>query len=139
MIIFCNRTARIRHQCRKTAVSSCHRCLINTGVKKMSHICTVLKSNHCTHLLLKICHQPNITRKNVIRANVFIVNVMLQEQMTLIKYHKIKCCGWKYRTTILHIICVHERNYCTHLQREKVSFKILLGKMSLEQMSLQYM
>ncbi len=29
-----NRTARIRHQCRKTTVLSCHRCLINTGVEK---------------------------------------------------------------------------------------------------------
>ncbi len=29
-----NRTANIRHLCRKTAVFSCHRCLINTGVKK---------------------------------------------------------------------------------------------------------
>jgi hypothetical protein len=29
-----NRTARIRHRCRKTTVLSCHRCLINTGVKK---------------------------------------------------------------------------------------------------------
>jgi hypothetical protein len=29
-----NKTAHIRHQCRKTAVLSCHRCLINTGVEK---------------------------------------------------------------------------------------------------------
>ncbi len=27
-----NRTTCIRHQCRKTTVLSCHRCLINTGV-----------------------------------------------------------------------------------------------------------
>ncbi len=27
-------TTHIRHQCRKTAVLSCHRCLINSGVKK---------------------------------------------------------------------------------------------------------
>jgi hypothetical protein len=27
-----NRTMHIRHQCRKTTVLSCHRCLINTGV-----------------------------------------------------------------------------------------------------------
>jgi hypothetical protein len=33
-----NRTARIRHQCRKTIVLSCHRCLINTGIEKMSNI-----------------------------------------------------------------------------------------------------
>ncbi len=30
-----NRTVCIRHQCRKTAVLSCHRCLIDTGVEKM--------------------------------------------------------------------------------------------------------
>ncbi len=29
-----NRTVWIRQQCRKTTVLSCHRCLINTGVKK---------------------------------------------------------------------------------------------------------
>jgi len=29
-----NKTAHIRHQCRKTAVLSCHRCLINTIVEK---------------------------------------------------------------------------------------------------------
>ncbi len=28
-----NRTAHIRHLCRKTTVLSCHRCLINTGVE----------------------------------------------------------------------------------------------------------
>jgi hypothetical protein len=33
-----NRTERIRHQCRKTNVLSCHRCLINTGVEKMKNI-----------------------------------------------------------------------------------------------------
>ncbi len=33
-----NRTARIRHKCRKTTVLSCHRCLINTGVEKMNYI-----------------------------------------------------------------------------------------------------
>ncbi len=31
-----NRTAHIRHQCKKTTVLSCHRCLINTGVGKMN-------------------------------------------------------------------------------------------------------
>ncbi len=31
-----NRTACIRHQCRKTTVLSCHRCLLNTGVEKMN-------------------------------------------------------------------------------------------------------
>ncbi len=30
--------ARIRHQCNKTTVLSCYRCLINTGVEKMSNI-----------------------------------------------------------------------------------------------------
>jgi len=29
-----NGTVHIRHQCRKTTVLSCHRCLINTGVEK---------------------------------------------------------------------------------------------------------
>ncbi len=29
-----NRIARIRHRCRKIAVLSCHRCLINIGFKK---------------------------------------------------------------------------------------------------------
>ena len=32
---FLNGTARIIHQCRKTAVLSCHRFLINSGVEKM--------------------------------------------------------------------------------------------------------
>ncbi len=35
---FANRTARIRHQCKKTAVLSCHRCLINTSVEKGNNI-----------------------------------------------------------------------------------------------------
>jgi hypothetical protein len=33
-----NGTAHIRHQCRKIAVLSCHRCLINSGVEKMNNI-----------------------------------------------------------------------------------------------------
>ncbi len=33
-----SRRAHIRHQCRKTTVLSCHRCLINTGVEKMNNI-----------------------------------------------------------------------------------------------------
>jgi len=37
-ILHFNITAHIRHHCRKTNVLSCHRCLINTGVEKMSHI-----------------------------------------------------------------------------------------------------
>ncbi len=32
-----NGTVHIRHQCRKTTVLSCHRCLINTGVEKMNN------------------------------------------------------------------------------------------------------
>jgi hypothetical protein len=33
-----NRRAHIRHQCKKTTVLSCHRCLINSGVEKMNYI-----------------------------------------------------------------------------------------------------
>ncbi len=33
-----NGRAHIRHQCRETAVLSCHRCLINPCVEKMSSI-----------------------------------------------------------------------------------------------------
>jgi hypothetical protein len=33
-----NRTACSRHLCRKTIVLSCHRCLINTGVKNEQHL-----------------------------------------------------------------------------------------------------
>jgi len=33
-----NGTAGIRHQCRKTAVLSCHRFLINSGVEEMNNI-----------------------------------------------------------------------------------------------------
>ncbi len=33
-----NGTAHIRHQCRKTNVLSCRRCLIKTGVEKMNYI-----------------------------------------------------------------------------------------------------
>ncbi len=32
------RTAHILHQCSKTTVLRCHRCLINTGVEKMNKI-----------------------------------------------------------------------------------------------------
>ncbi len=34
MLVQADRTTRIRHQCMKTTVSSCHRFLINTGVEK---------------------------------------------------------------------------------------------------------
>ena len=34
----CYVTAHIRHQCRKTAVISCHSCLFNSGVEKMNCI-----------------------------------------------------------------------------------------------------
>jgi hypothetical protein len=37
-IVWNNGTARIRHQCRKTDVLSCHRFLINSGVEKMNNI-----------------------------------------------------------------------------------------------------
>jgi hypothetical protein len=37
-IVFTNRSARIRHKCRKTTVLSCHRCLINPGIEKMNNI-----------------------------------------------------------------------------------------------------
>jgi hypothetical protein len=33
-----NITAHIKHQCRKTTVLRCHRCLMKTGVKKMNNI-----------------------------------------------------------------------------------------------------
>jgi hypothetical protein len=33
-----NGTAHNRHQCRKTAVLSCHRFLINSGIEKMNNI-----------------------------------------------------------------------------------------------------
>jgi hypothetical protein len=33
-----NRTAHIRHQCRKTPVLSCHIFLIDSGVERMNHI-----------------------------------------------------------------------------------------------------
>ncbi len=33
-----NWRAHIRHQCRKTTVLCCHRCLINTGVEKLNYI-----------------------------------------------------------------------------------------------------
>jgi hypothetical protein len=33
-----NRTVHIEHQCRKTTVLSCHRCLMMTGVEKMNSI-----------------------------------------------------------------------------------------------------
>ncbi len=36
--IFLNRRAHIRHLCRKTTVSRCHICLINTGIEKMNNI-----------------------------------------------------------------------------------------------------
>jgi hypothetical protein len=38
LMMIVNGTVHIRHQCRKTAVLSCHRCLINTGVEKMNYI-----------------------------------------------------------------------------------------------------
>jgi hypothetical protein len=33
-----NRTAHIRHQCRKTTVFGCQRCLINSGAKNELHL-----------------------------------------------------------------------------------------------------
>jgi hypothetical protein len=38
LLLFINRTAHIRRQCRKTTVLSCHRCLINSGVEKMNYL-----------------------------------------------------------------------------------------------------
>jgi hypothetical protein len=34
--ILLNAAVHIRHQCRKTTVLSCHRCLINTGVENLT-------------------------------------------------------------------------------------------------------
>jgi hypothetical protein len=39
-INFSNRTARIRQECRRATVLSCHRCIINTGIEKMNTIHT---------------------------------------------------------------------------------------------------
>ncbi len=36
-----NRTAHIRHQCRKTTVLNCHRFLINTGVEKNEQLINI--------------------------------------------------------------------------------------------------
>ncbi len=50
-----NRIARIRNQCRKATVISCHRCLTKTGVEKMNNIkidSTVKKT--CKFLLPQI-------------------------------------------------------------------------------------
>jgi hypothetical protein len=38
LVRFQNGTVLIRHQCRKTAVLSCHRFLINSGVEKMNKV-----------------------------------------------------------------------------------------------------
>jgi hypothetical protein len=56
------RTARIRHQCRKTAVLSCHRCLINTGVEKikMNNIKYRLNFNHEMSLSNSKCRYSNV-------------------------------------------------------------------------------
>ncbi len=37
-LIFGNRRARIRHQCRKTTILRYHKCLINSGVEKWQHL-----------------------------------------------------------------------------------------------------
>ncbi len=38
VVFLVNRTAQVRHQCRKTTVLSCHRRLIITGVEKLNSI-----------------------------------------------------------------------------------------------------
>ncbi len=76
-LIYPNRAAGIRQQCRKTIVLSCHRCLINIGVEKMNkilhlnfdHHMSLSKSkcwylNNCFHFLKRAApffkHNENI-------------------------------------------------------------------------------
>ncbi len=68
MYIIINRTALIRHQCRKTTFFSCHRCLLKTVVEtneqhlnvdynfdhQMSLNCWY--SNSCLHFLIALFH-----------------------------------------------------------------------------------
>ncbi len=57
MLIY-NRTVRIRHQCRKTTVLSCHRCLTHINIdKNFYHQMSLSKSkcqysNNCLHFLM---------------------------------------------------------------------------------------
>ncbi len=58
--LWVNRTARIRHQCRKTIVISCNRCLVYTGVEKMNqHINIDLDFDHQMSLSLSKCGYSN--------------------------------------------------------------------------------
>ncbi len=55
-----NRTVCIRlHQCRKTTVSSCHRCLISNGVKNELHLIIDLNVDHQMFLSKSKCWFSN--------------------------------------------------------------------------------
>ncbi len=54
------RTACIRHQCRKTTVKSCHRCLINTGVEKMNSI---------QIYFITLTHQMSLSKSKFVYSN----------------------------------------------------------------------
>ncbi len=87
-----NRTAHIRHQCKKTIVSSCHRCLIKNGVEKNEQPLNIVQnfdhqmslnkrkcwySNNCLHFLKPALplsrhshrHEPNRPNRIMIFNN----------------------------------------------------------------------
>ncbi len=68
-----NRRAHIRHQCRKTTVLSCHRCLINTGVEKMNYIQIQIRA------LTTICLQVRVNDgiQTLLRIVVLIVYILI--------------------------------------------------------------
>ncbi len=51
-----NRTQHIRHQCRKTTVLICHRCIINSGIEKMSYI------------YIQIRTRPDATKQGILKG-----------------------------------------------------------------------
>jgi hypothetical protein len=59
-LVYINRTAHIRHQCRKTTALNCHRCRVYTGVEKMKqHLNIDLNFDHQMSLSKSKCWCSN--------------------------------------------------------------------------------
>ncbi len=60
-----DRRVHIRHQCSKANVLSCHRCLINAGIEKNTHLNIDYNVDHQMSLSNSKCWYSNDRRANI--------------------------------------------------------------------------
>ncbi len=130
-----NRTAHIRHQCRKTTVLSCHGCLINTGVEKNDQYSIIDKNfDHQMSLSKRKCWYPN-SYLHFIKSSLPLINKnrKVTESFMLLKHRRL-CYGlWTWHQVAIrtdrewkhNAAEWHQRIKCCQVQltNEKINWK----------------